>query len=152
AAIAAALSAGARRGLLMKGGAVLEEAGRLQTIAFDKTGTLTEGKPRVTAVLAFEGSEREVPRLAAAVEQSPITPIARALLARAAEGGLARRAVTEASAIAGQGVTAVIEGRLLFLGSSRAAARRGKVSPEQAKTLAALEAEGTTVSVLLANG
>lgn len=152
AAIAAALSAGARRGLLMKGGAVLEEAGRLQTIAFDKTGTLTEGKPRVTAVLAFEGSEREVLRLAAALEQSSSHPIALAILARAGEEGLALPPVTEASAIGGQGVTAVIEGRLLFLGSIRAAARRGKVSPEQAKTLAALEAEGNTVSVLLANG
>ena len=52
AAIAAGLSAGARRGLLMKGGAVLETLGKITTAAFDKTGTLTEGKPKVTDVVA----------------------------------------------------------------------------------------------------
>src|SRR5690606_31283634 len=52
AAIAASLSAGARRGLLMKGGAVLETLGKVTTACFDKTGTLTQGKPQVTAVLA----------------------------------------------------------------------------------------------------
>ena len=67
AAIAAALSAGARRGLLMKGGAVLEGLGKLTAIAFDKTGTLTEGKPKVTDILAFGKTEGEVLRLAAAL-------------------------------------------------------------------------------------
>lgn len=152
AAIAAALAAGARRGLLMKGGAVLEEAGRLQAIAFDKTGTLTEGKPYVTKVIAFEGKESEVLRLAAALEQSSSHPIALAILAKANEEGVTLPPVTEASAIGGQGVTAVIEGKLLFLGSTRAAGRRGRILPEHAKALDALEAEGNTVSVLLANG
>ncbi len=53
AAIAASLSAGARRGLLMKGGAVLETLGKVTAVALDKTGTLTEGKPRVTDIVAF---------------------------------------------------------------------------------------------------
>lgn len=152
AAIAAALAAGARRGLLMKGGAVLEEAGRLQVIAFDKTGTLTEGKPRVTRVIALKGSESEVLRLAAALEQSSSHPIATAILAKADEENLILPAVTEASAIGGQGVTAVIEGKLLFLGSSRAAARRGRILPEHVKALDDLEAEGNTVAILLENG
>src|SRR3954471_19248831 len=61
AAIAAALSAGARRGLLLKGGAVLETLGTITAAAFDKTGTLTEGTPKVTDVVAFSGqSERDV--------------------------------------------------------------------------------------------
>lgn len=61
AAIAASLSAGARRGLLMKGGAVLEGVGRVTAVAFDKTGTLTEGKPKVTDVIPFGRSSPATP-------------------------------------------------------------------------------------------
>ncbi|MCX7322660.1 MAG: heavy metal translocating P-type ATPase, partial [Hyphomicrobiales bacterium] len=68
AAIAASLSAGARRGLLLKGGAVLEEMGRIQVACFDKTGTLTAGKPQVTDVASFGVPEAEVLQLAAALE------------------------------------------------------------------------------------
>ncbi|MFX6949813.1 heavy metal translocating P-type ATPase, partial [Acinetobacter baumannii] len=68
AAIAASLSSGARRGLLLKGGAVLENLGRITAVAFDKTGTLTEGKPEVTDLIAVEYSEADVLRLAAALE------------------------------------------------------------------------------------
>ncbi|HVK91142.1 MAG TPA: heavy metal translocating P-type ATPase, partial [Mycoplana sp.] len=68
AAIAASLSSGARRGLLMKGGAVLEGLGKLTAIAFDKTGTLTEGKPKVTDVVPFGRNVEDVLRYAAALE------------------------------------------------------------------------------------
>ena len=70
AAIASGLSAGARRGLLVKGGAALEAIGAARTVAFDKTGTLTEGKPRVTDVVPLAGGtdEARVLTLAAAVE------------------------------------------------------------------------------------
>jgi Cd2+/Zn2+-exporting ATPase len=57
AAIAAGLAAGARRGLLIKGGAVLETLGKVTTVALDKTGTLTEGKPQVTDVVALESMQ-----------------------------------------------------------------------------------------------
>jgi Cd2+/Zn2+-exporting ATPase len=83
AAIAASLSAGARRGLLLKGGAVLENVGRITAAAFDKTGTLTEGKPKVTDVIAFGRPEADVLRLAAALEAGSSHPLATAILARA---------------------------------------------------------------------
>src|SRR5690606_16262474 len=60
ASIASALSSGARRGLLMKGGAVIEAAAETTYVAFDKTGTLTHGRPRVTDVVPISGSETDV--------------------------------------------------------------------------------------------
>ena len=80
AAIAASLSAGARRGLLMKGGAVLETLGRITAVAFDKTGTLTEGKPKVTDVISFDRPEADVLTFAAAVETGSSHPLAKAIL------------------------------------------------------------------------
>lgn len=70
AAITSGLAAAARRGALIKGGAALEQLGRITQVAFDKTGTLTIGKPRVTAIHPASGiSEAELLALAAAVEQ-----------------------------------------------------------------------------------
>jgi magnesium-transporting ATPase (P-type) len=71
AAIASGLAAGARRGLLVKGGGALEVIGRVRITAFDKTGTLTQGKPRVTDVLALSGTERSVLGLAAPRKHRP---------------------------------------------------------------------------------
>ena len=88
AAIAASLSAGARRGLLLKGGAVLEGLGQITAVALDKTGTLTEGKPKVTDVVGFGRSEADVLRLAASLETGSSHPLASAILARAAASNL----------------------------------------------------------------
>jgi len=152
AAIAAALSAGARRGLLMKGGAVLEGLGKLTAIAFDKTGTLTEGKPKVTDILAFGGTEGEVLRLAAALEAGSSHPLALAILARAAEEGIAPPAATAARALGGKGVAATVEGRAIFLGSPKAAAETVTLSAEVQATVTALNDDGKTVSLLLVDG
>ncbi|WP_376093997.1 HAD family hydrolase [Roseomonas sp. CCTCC AB2023176] len=83
--MASGLSAGARHGLLVKGGAALEAIGGARTVAFDKTGTITAGHPRVTDVRPAEGvRETEVIRLAAGVEPGSSHPLARAILAEAA--------------------------------------------------------------------
>ncbi|WP_163267541.1 heavy metal translocating P-type ATPase [Chelativorans alearense] len=152
AAIAAALSAGARRGLLMKGGAVLEEVGRLQAIAFDKTGTLTEGRPQVTDVVGFGEDAVEVLRLAAALEWDSSHPLALSVIERARADGIDVPAATEASALGGRGVTGSVEGKALFFGSPKAVGERRALSAEQRRTIAALNEEGKTVSVLLADG
>ena len=66
ASITSAISAGTRRGLLIKGGGALETIGSVRTIAFDKTGTLTAGRPRVTDIVGDQVGRAEVLRLAAA--------------------------------------------------------------------------------------
>lgn len=150
AAIAASLSAGARRGLLMKGGAVLEGLGKLTAVALDKTGTLTEGKPKVTDVLAFEKTAEETLRLAAALETGSSHPLALAILTKAEEERIDIPAVTDAKALGGKGVSATIEGAEVFVGSPKAAAERVSISQERQDEIAALNDQGKTVSLLVA--
>ena len=152
AAIAAGLSVGARRGLLIKGGAPLENLGRVTVAAFDKTGTLTEGRPQVTDVVPLNRSEREVLSLAAALETGSAHPLAKAILATAAEAGVPIPLAAGARSVGGQGVTGRVGGVELFLGSPRATAERVPLTPELEARAAALNAEGKTVAVLLANG
>ncbi|MCB8819936.1 cadmium-translocating P-type ATPase [Microvirga rosea] len=150
AAIAAGLSAGARRGLLMKGGVVLENLGKVTMAAFDKTGTLTEGKPKVTDVIPVGRSEPEVLSLAAALEMGSSHPLATAILAKAAEAGLAVTPAANAGAVGGKGVTGSVGGVSLFLGSAKAVDERVPLTSEQTARIIALNDEGKTVSVLLA--
>jgi Zn2+/Cd2+-exporting ATPase len=149
AAIAAALSAGARRGLLLKGGAVLENLGTVTAVAFDKTGTLTAGKPTVTEVIGFDYREAEVLKIAAALETGSSHPLATAILAKAAAGKVSVPAVTDAKAINGHGVTGIVEGAVAFLGSPKAAGQRVALSADQTARVAALNDAGKTVSVLI---
>jgi len=153
AAMASGLSAGARRGLLVKGGAALEAIGHARTVAFDKTGTLTEGKPRVTDVLPVEGvAEAELLRLAAAVEAGSSHPLARAVLAEAAARSIAPPPARAAAAIPGKAVAASVEGRRIGVGSPAWAAEGGAALPPALDAARArLEAEGKTVAVVTAD-
>jgi Zn2+/Cd2+-exporting ATPase len=152
AAIAASLSAGARRGLLLKGGAVLEQLGKITAVCFDKTGTLTEGRPTVTDVLAFARGERDVLSMAAALETGSTHPLALAILNRAKVDQAPIPPAADASALGGKGVVGRVGGIDLFLGSPAAAGERIKLAPEQTARIEALNGEGKTVSVLLAGG
>ncbi|MEJ6788157.1 heavy metal translocating P-type ATPase [Brevundimonas sp. BR2-1] len=152
AAIAAGLSAGARRGLLMKGGAVLETLGKITAIAFDKTGTLTAGKPIVTDVVGGARESAVLLSLAAALETGSSHPLAVAILARAKADRIAPPPATATRAIAGEGVEGEVAGEVAFLGSPQAAARRASISPSQDAAIAAFNAEGKTVAVLVVAG
>ncbi|RUY49984.1 heavy metal translocating P-type ATPase, partial [Mesorhizobium sp. M7A.F.Ca.CA.001.12.1.1] len=110
AAIAAGLATGARRGLLMKGGAVLEGFRRITAVAFDKTGTLTAGKPVVTDIMAYGRDERTVLALAAALEQGSSHPLAMAILDRAKADGAPVPPALAAKAISGKGVEGSVGG------------------------------------------
>jgi Cd2+/Zn2+-exporting ATPase len=149
AAIAAGLATGARRGLLLKGGAVLEQLGKLTTIAFDKTGTLTEGKPQVTDILGLGRDQSEVLALAAALETGSSHPLAKAILVRAERDGAHVPAAEALAAVPGKGVTGKIGWQEVFLGSAAAAGEIVALTAEQAAQVAALSDQGKSVSVLL---
>lgn len=151
AAIAASLSAGARRGLLMKGGAVLESFRKVTKVAFDKTGTLTEGKPKVTDVVGASRSEKETVELAANLEIGSSHPLAVAILAKARENGYEPTSATDGKAIGGEGVVGTVNGASLFLGSPQAAEKRVQLSQELRERITSLNDQGKTVSVLLVN-
>ncbi|WHO81848.1 heavy metal translocating P-type ATPase [Rhizobium leguminosarum] len=152
AAIAASLSSGARRGLLMKGGAVLETLGKVTMVAFDKTGTLTEGKPQVTDIISFGLSEAQVLSRAAVLEQGSSHPLALAILNRAKADGVPVPPAFELEALPGKGVSGKVGGEALDLLSPPAARERGTLSAEQDARITALNDEGKSVSVLLVNG
>jgi Cd2+/Zn2+-exporting ATPase len=150
AAIAASLAAGARTGLLIKGGSVLERLRDVTAVAFDKTGTLTEGMPKVTDVETFGADRDTVLRLSASLEASSSHPLAKAVVDAAA--GVALLPIESGKAVPGKGVTGRVDGRDLFFGSAEAAAERTTMSAE---VLAAAErhgAEGKTICLLLADG
>lgn len=152
AAIAAGLATGARRGLLMKGGAVLEGLRRITAVAFDKTGTLTTGKPVVTDIVAHGRDERSVLALAAALEQGSSHPLALAILDRAKADKAPVPPALSAKAISGKGVEGSVGGVAAFLGSGAAAGERTDMTQAQRLAIDSLNGQGKTVSVLVANG
>lgn len=153
ASIASALSAGARRGLLLKGGAVIEAAAKLHKVAFDKTGTLTRGQPAVTDVIAPAGLvEADMLALAAAVESGSSHPLAVAILTRAAQGAIPVLAADAARALPGQGVQAQVGGAQVFVVSPRFAVEKGALTGAMLQRCHALEAEGKTVVAVFRQG
>ncbi|TBW35352.1 cadmium-translocating P-type ATPase [Siculibacillus lacustris] len=153
AAIAAGLSAGARRGLLMKGGAILETVGRITAIAFDKTGTLTEGRPRVTDVIGFGGETPDtVLSLAAALEAGSSHPLALAVLTEAAARTVVIAASAGSAAVPGKGVEGVVGGDAVFFGSVASAGGLAPIGAIDAERIAALSAGGKSVSVVVRSG
>ncbi|GGJ59550.1 heavy metal translocating P-type ATPase [Deinococcus roseus] len=154
AAITSGIASGARRGLLIKGGAALEAIGSVKTVAFDKTGTLTQNKPQVTDVIHLQGTPEEALRLAAAVEAGSQHPLAKAIVEKAVEKAAEHTSkqpppeATEARALSGKGVSARIDGVLHLVASPKHASTLTDLSAQQPQ-ITALEQQGKTVVVLL---
>nr|WP_254682056.1 heavy metal translocating P-type ATPase [Phaeobacter inhibens] len=151
AAIASALSAGARHGLLLKGGAVIEAAAGTTHVAFDKTGTLTRGRPQVTDIVVHHGSEDKLLELAAAVERESSHPLAEAICARAADSGVDSPLVQEARAVPGKGASAKVGSFVITVGSPRFASETGVMTETAIAQTAKLETRGKTVVVLFSD-
>jgi cation-transporting P-type ATPase C len=119
-AIVAGVANGARRGILIKGGARLESAGKVTAIALDKTGTITLGQPQVIKITPFgEISEEAVLRLAATGEKYSEHPLGRAILSKARELNLDIPEVDEFNVIPGQGVSARTRGGAILVGTQK---------------------------------
>ncbi|CAN7641295.1 heavy metal translocating P-type ATPase [Bosea sp. LjRoot237] len=152
ASIAAALSTGARQGLLLKGGVVIEAAARTGIVAFDKTGTLTAGEPRVTEVVSLGRDERKVVELAAAVETGSSHPLALAIIARAKAHAIPVRAASNAAALAGKGVMGMLDSVDIFVGAPRHARERASFDAAALEAVERLETAGKTVAAVIADG
>ena len=149
-AIVSGLAAGARRGILIKGGVYLEQARRLKAVAFDKTGTLTAGRPRLMhwaplALDADSGRAESLARVAAALAGHSKHPVSMAIAAGLPASGAA---LHDFKALAGRGVEATIDGARYLLGNHRLIEERGLCSPRIEALLREHEMQGRTTSLL----
>lgn len=125
-AIMAGTGKGAENGILIKSGVALETAHQLTTVVFDKTGTITNGKPRVTDLVSAPGFEQgELLRMAASAEKGSEHPLGDAIVAYAAEQGIALGAAQQFEALPGRGISAVVEGEAILLGNEALMAESG---------------------------
>ncbi|MEQ1854696.1 MAG: heavy metal translocating P-type ATPase, partial [Chthoniobacteraceae bacterium] len=147
--VVSGLTAMARRGVLIKGGAVLEAVGKLRALAVDKTGTITEGKPRVVKVVTVTSKdEAEIVRIAAAIDTHSEHPLAQAVVAYANEKKVAFPRSENYRAQNGRGAEATIEGHEYFVGNHRFTHELAVCSPEIEKQLAEIETEALSVVVV----
>ncbi|MBN9049383.1 MAG: heavy metal translocating P-type ATPase [Rhizobiales bacterium] len=152
-AVLSGVARAARGGVLVKGGAPLENLGSLNAIAFDKTGTLTEGRPRITDVVPNDGvTEEELLRVAVAVEQLSDHPLA-AAIARDGRERLGEGRLPEADdlkSLTGRGVTATLDGKQVWIGKAEMFGRDGieALSEASASAIQKLREGGRTTMVV----
>ena len=143
----------AEMGVLFRKGAALQQLADVSVIAFDKTGTLTEGKPHLTDLVLADGFDRaDVLRLAAAVEAKSEHPIGAAIVNAARAEGLGAAEVSDFGAIAGFGVSALVEGRRVLIGADRLLTRDGIATDALAATETALAERGRTALFVAIDG
>lgn len=149
-AVVSAIGSAAANGVLIKGGAFLETAGKVDAMAFDKTGTLTEGKPAVVHSAVFKGTERELAGLAFALEEKSTHPAAAALVEYAQRLAAAAPAAEDVRTVPGKGMQASIEGTVHYAGSLNWYRELGpELRPPQAEGLAErLQGEGHTLVLI----
>jgi heavy metal translocating P-type ATPase len=153
-----AIANAGRHGVLVKSAVVMEQLGAITRVAFDKTGTVTEGRPRLNTVRPLPGAgldEQELLRLAASAEDSSEHPLGRAIVAAARERHLTLRAIASFTSAPGRGVTALVDGRTIQIGSPHRLLGPeipGADEPRQlnARTaVAAIESAGETAVLVL---
>lgn len=110
---------GARKGILFKTAASLEETGKTQIAVLDKTGTITKGEPKVTDIIPFEITENELLKYAYSIEAKSEHPLAKAVIAKAQEIGLVPYEITDFKAESGNGLSGEYNGEKIIGGSKK---------------------------------
>ncbi len=147
--IVAAIGSAAKKGVLIKGGAYLEEAGALQVIAFDKTGTLTEGKPEVNLIIPVAGIRQErVIEVAAAIEKRSQHPLAEAILKYAGEQNVQVPEGTDFQSFTGKGAGLQLNGQYYYIGNSRLFEEMKIPLQSLQEQIAVLQKRGNTVMIV----
>ncbi|MBC9785696.1 cadmium-translocating P-type ATPase [Heliobacterium chlorum] len=148
-AMVSAISTAAKKGVLIKGGLHLEEAGSLAAIAFDKTGTLTQGVPSVTDIIAFGNTTPlELLEIAASLEDRSEHPLAKAIVAAAKQQGLAIHPVEQFRALPGRGAQGAIKGQMVFIGNVRLFTELGIQTEPVTKSVTRLQGDGKTAMIV----
>lgn len=149
-AVLAGIAQAARRGVLIKGGAHLENLGTLRALALDKTGTLTVGKPEVTDVVPADGvTAVELLSVAAAVERQSQHPLAQAVVRRAEADRVNVPDAGELQSVTGRGVRSTVGGQTVEIGSLRMwATGDGGVPPSLRQQVETLQTGGRSVMVV----
>jgi Zn2+/Cd2+-exporting ATPase len=145
-AVVAAIGNAARQGILIKGGAYLEQMGRVKTLLFDKTGTLTKGRPEVVEILSVEGIQgKEILYWAALAEKRSEHPLGRAVLERAEREGIEVPHPESFENFSGKGVKARRNSKTILAGRTEMLAEEGVGIPESIRDrIKAKESEGLT--------
>ncbi len=154
-AISAAIGNGARRGILIKGGSHLEEAGRVDAVVFDKTGTLTVGRPVVTNIVALKKDwlPEEVLAYAASSEIHSRHPLAEAVIRSTEERHIVIPPHEECEVLVGLGMRTIADGRTLLLGSPSLLRReKVRVTMRAAEWVATLQQQAETPLLLAVDG
>ena len=145
AAVLAAIAQAARKGVLIKGGAHLENLGTLRAIAFDKTGTLTVGKPEVTELApAPDVDQNELLKVAAAVERRSQHPLAQAVVRRAEAEKLGLPEAGDLESVTARGVRSMVDGKPVEIGSLKLWEGR-EVPGEVRQAVETLQAKGQSI-------
>ncbi|MEZ4324171.1 MAG: heavy metal translocating P-type ATPase [Polyangiales bacterium] len=153
AAVAVGTGRGAQLGVLVKGGAVLEQASRVDAVLFDKTGTLTEGNPRLTTHVDRSGFPAgALLGLVASVEQHSEHPVARAITQGAVARGAQLSAVTEFESVAGSGVKGRVQGHEVRIGTEAWLRDAGFTLGDLVEDAGRLAADGQTPSFVVVDG
>lgn len=143
------ISSSARRGLLFKGGAHVENMAKTAVVAFDKTGTLTRGVPEVTDLYPAEGyDEMQLLAVSAAIESQSMHPLAEAIVNKARISGAEILEADEVQSITGWGLEGIVNGVKWSIGKTDRL-DQGEVDSFWVHTRASLEQEGKTVSVIM---
>lgn len=147
--IVAGIGNGAKHGVLVKGGEIMEKLGTVKAVAFDKTGTLTVGKPSVTRMKAYGTSEDELLRIAAVGEAYSEHPLARAILSKAADKlGPVTEISENAEMLTGRGIKFTLNNEEYYIGNRRLFEDHGISLAMQEDDFVAEETKGQTVVIV----